>query len=178
LTDLKIKEYIFSTSFYEIYTHFNEEKIKEYVKKLNYQERDNCKTTYYSNEKLIVEDSLKEFMEHISKHVLVYVTQIQNKTNFSFIDCWFQIYNYEHNHEVHTHGINLKEYSLIYYMQSSVDSGATRFYPPGFPYIDYGNIDIRAEDNKLVIFPSYLAHQALPNKDKERIIFSANFTIE
>jgi len=90
LTDLKIKEYIFSTSFYEIYTHFNEEKIKEYVKKLNYQERDNCKTTYYSNEKLIVEDSLKEFMEHISKHVLVYVTQIQNKQIFLLLIVGFK----------------------------------------------------------------------------------------
>jgi hypothetical protein len=178
LTDLKIQEYVFNTSFYSIYTHFNTEKIKQYVKKLKVNLSGNHKTTFFINEKLIVEDSLKEFMEHISKHILVYVTQIQNKTNFSFIDCWFQIYNYQNNHDIHNHGMNLKQYSLIYYVQSSVDSGATRFYPPGFPYIDSGNIDIRAEDNKLVIFPSHLAHQALPNKDKERIIFSANFTIE
>lgn len=178
MTDLKIQEYVFNTSFYSIYTHFNTEKIKQYVKKLKVNLSGNHKTTFFMNEKLIVEDSLKEFMEHISKHILIYVTQIQNKTNFSFIDCWFQIYNYQNNHDIHNHGMNLKQYSLIYYVQSSVDSGATRFYPPGFPYIDSGNIDIRAEDNKLVIFPSYLAHQALPNKDKERIIFSANFTIE
>ena len=178
MTDLKIQEYVFNTSFYSIYTHFNTEKIKQYVKKLKVNLSGNHKTTFFINEKLIVEDSLKEFMEHISKHILVYVTQIQNKTNFSFIDCWFQIYNYQNNHDIHNHGMNLKQYSLIYYVQSSVDSGATRFYPPGFPYIDSGNIDIRAEDNKLVIFPSHLAHQALPNKDKERIIFSANFTIE
>ena len=175
MTDLKIQEYIFSTSFYEIYTHFNEEKIKEYVKKLNYQKLHNCKTTYYSKEKLILEDSLKEFIEHISKHIMIYVTQIKNKSDFSFLEYWFQIYNYEDNHEIHTHGL---DYSLIYYIQSSVDSGVTRFYNPGFPYIDKGSLDIKPENNKLVIFPSQLAHQALTNKDKEKIIFSANFKIE
>ena len=175
MTDLKIHEYIFNTSFYEIYTHFNSEKIKEYLKKLKYENLNNCKTTYFLKEPLIVEDSLKEFIEHISKHILFYVKEIKNKSNFSFTEYWFQIYNYEDNHDIHTHGV---DYSLIYYLQSSVNSGATRFYNPGFPYVNDGKFDIKPEDNKLVIFPSSLAHEALNNKDKERIIFSANFQIK
>ena len=158
-----------------MYTHFDANKIKEYVRKLNYEKVDNCKTTYFSKERLSLEGPFKEFMEHISKHILVFVTQIQNKTNFSFTGYWFQTYNYEDSMDMHTHG---SDYSLIYYVQSSVNSGVTRFYNPGFPYISFNKIDIKPEDNKLVIFPSELLHRVLSNKDKERIIFSANFKVE
>ena len=38
-------------------------------------------------------------------------------------------------------------------------------------------IDVQAKQNRLVIFPGYIPHQVPPNKDEERIIFSANFEV-
>ena len=54
-------------------------------------------------------------------------------------------------------------------------SSATRFYPPGYPYIVFNEfIDIYPKVGKLVVFPGYLPHEVLPNKDDERLIMSAN----
>lgn len=117
-----------------------------------------------------------------------------------FAGCWFQIQNGNAFHDVHTHG-NCS-WSGVYYVQIDPASeraahpqlgdinGATRFYGPysqyqGGAYMDMGNaylqkgtLDIQPEEGMLVLFPSYLPHQAMPYiGTKDRIIVSFNLQI-
>lgn len=114
--------------------------------------------------------------------------------------CWFQIQNGMAFHDVHTHG-NCS-WSGVYYVQCDGESkrvehpslgstnGVTRFYGPytqwlGGAHVDIGNaylqkntVDIAPEPGKLVVFPSYLPHQAMPYEgEKDRIIVSFNAQI-
>ncbi len=116
------------------------------------------------------------------------------------VGCWFQIQNGMAFHDVHTHG-NCS-WSGVYYVQCDGEAkrvehpslgsvnGVTRFYGPytqwlGGAHVDIGNaylqkntIDIVPEPGKLVVFPSYLPHQAMPYEgEKDRIIVSFNAQI-
>ncbi len=106
---------------------------------------------------------------------------------------WFQFSNHFGFHETHGHG-NCS-WSGVYYVRSAdaakpppkgdPPNGATRFYGPNLDamsggYGDFGNLylhdlswDATPEDGKLVIFPSWLKHTALPyNGSQDRIIVS------
>lgn len=114
-----------------------------------------------------------------------------------FAGCWFQIQNGMSFHDVHTHG-NCS-WSGVYYVQcdDSVKrcahpvlgemNGVTRFYGPytdwlSGAYMDLGNaylqkntLDIEPEPGRLVLFPSYLPHKAMPYEGQtDRIILSFN----
>jgi uncharacterized protein (TIGR02466 family) len=113
------------------------------------------------------------------------------------VGCWFQIQNGMTFHDVHTHG-NCS-WSGVYYVQVDEESlrvqhpqlgernGVTRFYGPysqwqGGAHMDVGNaylqkntLDVAPEAGKLVIFPAYLPHMAMPYAgEKDRIIVSFN----
>jgi uncharacterized protein (TIGR02466 family) len=114
-----------------------------------------------------------------------------------FAGCWFQIQNGMSFHDVHTHG-NCS-WSGVYYVQCDSRSkrcahpvlgemnGVTRFYGPytdwlSGAYMDIGNaylqkstLDIEPEPGRLVLFPSYLPHKAMPYEgESDRIIVSFN----
>lgn len=116
------------------------------------------------------------------------------------VGVWFQIQNGGAFHDIHTHG-NCS-WSGVYYVQIdppeqrhshaefSVLNGTTRFYSPMFPllggaYIDMGNaylqqatLDVSPQEGDLVLFPSFLPHQALPYAGvRDRIIVSFNAQI-
>jgi uncharacterized protein (TIGR02466 family) len=117
--------------------------------------------------------------------------------NMEMVGCWFQIQNGHAFHDVHTHG-NCS-WSGIYYVQIDAlekraqhgeHNGATRFYGPysqflGGAHMDSGNaylqkssLDIQPEEGRLVLFPSYLPHKAMPYVgEKDRIILSFNAQI-
>lgn len=113
---------------------------------------------------------------------------------------WCQMSNRGKHHDVHTHG-NCS-WSGVYCLQ--VDEGAereahpvlgaangvTRFYGPHFNHLggahmDFGNaylqhahVDIAPLPGQLVVFPSWLAHQAMPYDGKQdRIILSFNASV-
>lgn len=113
------------------------------------------------------------------------------------VGCWFQIQNGMAFHDVHTHG-NCS-WSGVYYVQCDPDeqrrahpqlgdmNGVTRFYGPysqwlGGAHMDVGNaylqkntLDVQPVPGRLVLFPSYLAHKAMPYAgNDERIIVSFN----
>lgn len=113
---------------------------------------------------------------------------------------WFQCANHGAFHDVHTHG-NCS-WSGVYVVQvdeparridhpvHGVSNGVTRFYGPPFAalaggHADLGNaylqpphVDIEPVAGQLVVFPSWLAHQALPyDGDLERIIVSFNASV-
>lgn len=114
--------------------------------------------------------------------------------------CWFQIQNSMAYHDVHTHG-NCS-WSGVYYVQvdeaaeriNHTDlgevNGVTRFYGPysqwqagahmdiGNAYLQKNCLDIHPEEGKLILFPSYLPHMAMPYQgNKDRIIVSFNVQV-
>lgn len=113
---------------------------------------------------------------------------------------WFQCSRAGSFHDVHTHG-NCS-WSAVYIVQ--IDgaeqrvkhpvygpaNGVTRLYGPPFSalggaFVDVGNaylqpphVDIEPVPGQLLLFPSWLAHQALPyDGESERIIISFNASI-
>ena len=113
---------------------------------------------------------------------------------------WFQTSNQGAFHDVHTHG-NCS-WSGVYCVQVDADAarcghptysamnGVTRLYGPPFAqlggaHVDLGNaylqpphVDVPPLPGQLVVFPSWLAHQALPyGGERERIIVSFNASV-
>jgi hypothetical protein len=113
---------------------------------------------------------------------------------------WFQCSRSGAFHDVHTHG-NCS-WSAVYIVQIDeperrvthpvygAANGVTRLYGPHFnalggAFVDIGNaylqppsLDIEPVPGQLLLFPSWLAHQALPyDGEKERIIISFNASI-
>lgn len=113
---------------------------------------------------------------------------------------WFQVSNGGAFHDVHTHG-NCS-WSGVYVVQVDEaqarerhptygsNNGVTRFYGPPFgvlggAHVDVGNAyllpphrDVPPIPGQLVLFPSWLAHQALPYAGElDRIIISFNASV-
>jgi uncharacterized protein (TIGR02466 family) len=113
---------------------------------------------------------------------------------------WFQIANQGSHHDVHTHG-NCS-WSGVYCVQVDGEekrvanavlgeaNGVTRFYGPHFnrlggAHMDFGNaylqsahLDVAPLAGQMVIFPSWLPHQAMPYQgEADRIIVSFNASV-
>ena len=113
---------------------------------------------------------------------------------------WFQASNRGAFHEVHTHG-NCS-WSGVYCVQVDAEllrqahatygaqNGVTRFYGPAFnhlagAHVDLGNaylqppqVEVVPLPGQLVLFPSWLAHQALPYDGAlDRLIVSFNASV-
>jgi len=107
-------------------------------------------------------------------------------------ESWFHITNDGGFHDAHYH--NQCSWCGIYYAQAGEctptdnngpGNGVNRFFcplPTGGTYIDYGNsylnnnrADVVPQDGLLILFPSYLLHNALPYRgQKDRITISFN----
>jgi len=113
---------------------------------------------------------------------------------------WFQISNHGAHHDIHTHG-NCS-WSAVYIVDvdptdhrtnnpgCKAMNGITRFYSPlferlGGAYMDYGNaylqnatVDFDPIPGRLLVFPSWLPHQAMPyTGQRDRIIISFNASV-
>lgn len=113
---------------------------------------------------------------------------------------WFQMSNEGAHHDIHTHG-NCS-WSAVYIVDVDPQAersnhsgygelnGVTRFYSPlferlGGAYMDYGNsylqnatVDFEPIPGRLIVFPSWLPHQAMPYQGaRDRVIISFNASI-
>jgi uncharacterized protein (TIGR02466 family) len=113
---------------------------------------------------------------------------------------WFQVTNRGAFHDVHTHGN--ASWSGVYCVQVDeperrcahpvygAANGVTRFYGPPFAHlggahVDVGNaymqpphVEVEPVPGQLVLFPSWLAHQALPyDGERERVVVSFNASV-
>jgi len=120
--------------------------------------------------------------------------------NIAVRGMWFQISSQGSHHDVHTHG-NCS-WSGVYCLQVDPQqarnahpalgaaNGVTRFYGPHFNRLggaamDFGNaylqnahLDIQPVPGQLVVFPSWLPHQAMPyHGQAERVIVSFNVSV-
>ncbi|MEM0945156.1 MAG: putative 2OG-Fe(II) oxygenase [Pseudomonadota bacterium] len=112
-----------------------------------------------------------------------------------FTESWFHITNKGGFHDAHTHGAC--SWCGIFYLEagdadqvpdggaSTAGNGINRFYTPlgqGGMVRDYGNaylgrnyMDVQPTNGRLVLFPSFLLHSALPYRgETDRIIVSFN----
>jgi len=113
---------------------------------------------------------------------------------------WFQCSNDGAFHDVHTHGnaswsgvycvqVDPPEVRTMHPVYGSAN-GVTRFYGPPFihlggAHVDLGNaylqpphVDVAPVPGQLVIFPAWLAHQALPyGGEADRVIVSFNASV-
>jgi len=113
---------------------------------------------------------------------------------------WFQISNHGAHHDIHTHGncswsaVYIVDVDLAHQQINNVGhnalNGITRFYSPlfgrlGGAYMDYGNaylqnatVDFDPIPGRLLVFPSWLPHQAMPyTGQRDRIIISFNASV-
>ena len=117
------------------------------------------------------------------------------RLNVRFNQSWFHITNDGGFHDAHIHG-NCSWCGIFYLASGDADeipeggadkagNGINRFYSPiqtggglrdfGNAYLGRGYVDIRPSDGRLVLFPSYLLHSALPYRgERDRIILSFN----
>ena len=106
--------------------------------------------------------------------------------HISFNDSWYHITKTNGMHEPHIHP--RCSWCGIYYIKSgNDDSGHTVFEnPTRSTYVDRGNlylnnmstIRVKAEDGKLIFFPSFLSHyQSLYEGTKDRIVVAFNINV-
>ena len=106
--------------------------------------------------------------------------------NFVFNESWYHITKTNGMHEPHIHPSC--SWCGVFYIQSGdKDSGHTVFEnPTRSTYVDRGNlylnnmstIRVKAEDGKLIFFPSFLSHyQSLYEGTKDRIVVAFNINV-
>tara|TARA_R100001460_G_scaffold90643_1_gene132336 strand:- start:2095 stop:2637 length:543 start_codon:yes stop_codon:yes gene_type:complete len=174
--NLVINKRAFDISFYEIELKFNNTKVIEYLK--NHQMiKEEMLTTYYEYKNVLEEKELEDFKNHIYNHVNLFVKNVLKKEKVILKESWFQAYETNSYHPIHVHGVQQKDWSLIYYVQASPTSAKTIMHIPGYPYVPEIKKQIVPKKDLLVMFPSYFPHQVELNQDSERIILSANLEV-
>jgi len=146
-------------------------------------------------------ESLLKLVNWISNSVKFAVSRANGdqvppeRLQLEFSQSWFHITNDGGFHDAHTHGAC--SWCGIFYLvageagEVSADgnavaaNGINRFYSPlnsgglvrdyGNSYLGRGFLDVQPHDGRLVIFPSYLLHSALPyTGETDRIVMAFN----
>jgi|TARA_B100000900_G_C20506998_1_gene686302 hypothetical protein len=175
--EIQVNRNIFQTTIYDIQTEFNLDSTLSFIKNYSFDKEDMLTTFYDCKNIFDKSEQLNDFYNHLKQYLTMYTKQILNKNDFKITRSWIQCYAEGHHHGLHAHGREIHEHSLIYYIQCSDDSTSTTFYQPGHPYCEGPEMNISPAKNKMVLFPSYVPHEVKPNKDKSRIVLSANISI-
>lgn len=173
---IDIKRSHFQNTVYEISSSFNSKKTIENLKKISFRKSINL-STYFDDLNILDNIDFLELKNHVNLYCDIFSTKVLNKKKYIIKSSWFQAYEKDDWHTVHTHGILEENYSLIFYLQIGENSSPTLFYNTGHPFVESPAITILPETSKFVFFQSCIPHEVPPNKDNERIIFSANFDI-
>jgi hypothetical protein len=106
------------------------------------------------------------------------IEEILKGHSFLLTEWWLQKYKKGNYHELHTHGADPFRRSFILYINCTKDSSPVNFFGPGHPLIYSDPIQVKPEPGLLILFPSYLPHEVLPNNDDKRLILSGNIEIQ
>ena len=167
----------FDISFYEMQVPFNNTEVIKFIENLDMHEFQ-MMTTFGQEKQILEKEPMTNFKNNLLYYLNIFVKKVINKNQFTVKESWIQTYSENSYHPLHIHGMAENEWSLIYYIQATDKSSETNLYSPGHPYIDAVKKSVVPKTNKLVLFPSSLPHDVPPNKDKERIILSANLNID
>lgn len=118
----------------------------------------------------IWEDSLifSKLLNTIKSSLIELLSNSKDKYQVSLDNAWGSIYKEGEFAVPHHH--NPFHYSFVFYLKADPQSSPLNF-------VD-SNLNIIPKENLLIIFPSYVMHQVLPNKDNERVMIAGNFSIE
>ena len=97
-----------------------------------------------------------------------------NKTGLHVLKMWIQKYQPYSYHPIHTHALDAHNYSFVFYVDCTGQSGCTMFYSVGYPYVDHTNFKVQPVRGRCVLFPGAMPHEAMPNQDSTRVIVSGN----
>lgn len=123
----------------------------------------------------------KDLLKKTKKYSYNFLEQFCKENYFTkvfFNNIWIQKYEKNDFHNIHIHTTIKNEYSLIIYIDGTEKSSKTVFHNPSYPYVDISRMNVTPKPGRVVLFPSHLPHGVLPNKDKKRIIVSANIYFE
>lgn len=133
---------------------------------------------------------LPELISEIKSSAIEFAQGTGFKSNLGINSFWININKFKDCNQYHTHPGSL--FSGVYYIKTPKNSGNIQFKHPGSMGVQsywLGNIndlnplnscvwDIEPIENRLLIFPSWLEHQVLPNlNQKDRISLSFNLTL-
>lgn len=108
------------------------------------------------------------------------------------LECWIQDYRNEKDyHGRHNHCGNINDVSGVYYVKGTENSSKIRIHNPN-PMISLQNdsksntpynhmyADMEIKKGKIYIFPSWLDHEVIGNKNNEsgRTVFAFNYSIK
>ena len=130
----------------------------------------------------IVIDIIKPYLKDFSNQIVIDGSDCQStignkkQVNIEFTDMWYQTEMYGSSHGIHNHG-NLGWSSVIYVDYDPKIHTSTEFLSP-FHDVWNGNLltfQPPINEGDMIIFPSYIAHQALPNSSQvPRTVISYN----
>ncbi len=144
-------------SFYKYNLKISKEEINQILILTKSKNTLDQKTTY---------NSLNILNFPILKNLRKQVISILNKKNLILKNNWSQLYNNKNLHRIHTHGKN-SDYSGIIYIQGKTP---TVFYNRNYdPYFE------KFENNKMILFPSWIPHEVRTlQTDENRLVISFN----
>jgi hypothetical protein len=96
------------------------------------------------------------------------------KTGYQIFKMWVQKYGRYNYHAIHTHAPDAFNYSFVFYVDCTDQSGCTMFYNVGYPYVDHSSFKVQPVKGRCVVFPGAMPHEAMPNQDDRRMIVSGN----
>lgn len=192
-----IKEDIFSTFILEDNIKVNVSELNKYAYELKNK---NIKTKripstqggFHSDDLHLEEPVLQPLIKAITKMSYVYCRELKVKEKYalSLANMWFVINNQNHYNSPHNHPFSFL--SGAFYTKSGADSGDIVFLNPNPKIEGYwfdgawkeynmyqsGSIMKESLTNKIILFPSWLAHHVTPNQTKEdRIVWSFNIQL-
>jgi len=174
-----------------IFTTFINNKTADFVENLITSRIDRLKkigyvsTDFYEKEKIVKVDEIFQLTKEITKHL----NEFSDKTGLYLgnkIDYWIQNYTIGENHPIHAHtGSSI---SGVYFIRANKHAGELKFLNINHPcyfakYSNFKNKDldlhysIKPQKGLLVLFPSYLFHEALPSENKDVVRTSLAFNV-
>lgn len=144
----------------------------------------------FQSKSLIKDDhpSLLEFGENIEDYCRL-ISKDYNCKPLEVRNLWFNINNKNSYNQMHTHPGSI--ISGVFYLKASEHSGEIKFHRNPYEEMFFGNLQPKGVTElnamscnykpvvgRLILFPSYLLHSVLPNRDEdERISISFNMGI-
>lgn len=131
--------------------------------------------TWPALERLPEYQRLRRYIEQFSRR---YLERIGYKGSTKFnIFSWAAVHSFGDFHGAHTHTGELLV--GVYYARINNRSGRLRLFDPRGQIVPFGKtFDFDCKTGQMILFPSWLQHEALPTKDEgHRVIFAFNIGI-
>ena len=190
--DIENKLEIFKFQIYHVKLNFNTKHLTNFCLKLSKtskgvtkSNRGGWQSPEIYNEYSLINQLKNKFIENAN----IYIKEFKLSKDLKFTNLWINVNKYRDYNSIHDHPNSV--ISGVYYVKTFKNSGMLRFINPladcmGKSFRDQISEfnpnnssvwDICPEDNLLVLFPSFLKHEVLPNLNKNKRI-SISFNID